>query len=151
MKYPRLANSWTEVDFLSFSGRGIWNQCGIMCSLLAMDKWVRGKNRPFNKGTDLTHDGEALIALGYMYVSECGCVQWRGHPLELELPLVVSYLTWVLGTKRRFSARAVLALDHWDIPPGSHPLFWHTVSLCSPGCPQTFGHPALGVSWHTEL
>lgn len=33
-------------------------------------------------------------------------------PLEVELHVVVSYLTWVLRTEPRFSERAVNTLNH---------------------------------------
>lgn len=35
--------------------------------------------------------------------------------LELELQVIVSYLTWVLGVELRSSARAVHALTHRDV------------------------------------
>ena len=36
-------------------------------------------------------------------------------PLELQLKIVVSHLTWVLGTKLQFSGKATSALNHWAI------------------------------------
>lgn len=46
------------------------------------------------------------------HVSVCGGQKKMSDPLEVELHVVVSYLTWVLRTEPRFSERAVNTLNH---------------------------------------
>lgn len=49
----------------------------------------------------------------------CGVQKKLFYPLELQLKAVVSYLTWMLGTKLRSFARAIHAspLSHLSSPP----------------------------------
>ena len=55
-----------------------------------------------------------------MYMSVCAQEGRHDRPdvsdlLELELQVIVSHLTWVLGAEFRFSARVVCDPNHWDI------------------------------------
>lgn len=43
--------------------------------------------------------------------------------LDLELQLVVSHLTWVLGTQLRSSVREVYALSRWATAPALNQVF----------------------------
>lgn len=59
----------------------------------------------------------------------CKCVDAHGdwkkkvsEALQLELQAVVSILTWVPGTERRFSGRSASTLKHWSQVSGPNKL-----------------------------
>lgn len=64
----------------------------------------------------LKRDFHGLFLIICRYVSPCGYVQARGiGSLELELPMVVSCLTWMLGIKLWFPERTASASNYWAI------------------------------------
>jgi hypothetical protein len=54
-------------------------------------------------------------------------------PLELELHVAVSCLTWVLGTERWSCAREVRAVGRWAVSSGPVPLFLFIVVVLGDG------------------
>lgn len=107
---PQGSRNHSTVELASLYGTCDLKTYKRTCIIVSFEKYQ--KNKLFSLYLKTCFNFVYDCFCTWVCVSECGCCGVQRHqiPLEVELQVVLSYLTWVLGTKLSPFARTILLL-----------------------------------------